>query len=86
MLPVVVIVAVCPSTKLPTVTSASLLVNGDAEENKNPVQELEESEDVQVVKVPVDEIENFLLEKANNNEVVEARLFTMCCSNYISKI
>ncbi|KAL7720285.1 MuT/nudix family protein [Entamoeba marina] len=76
-------VAAAPAESDTYVQYVSMLINGDAEENINPVQELEQSEDIQVHVVPLNEVESFLAKKSEAGETVEARLFCFACSTYI---
>ena len=73
-------VAAAPAESDTYVQYVTLLINGDAEENKNPKQELEPSEDVQVSVVPLEELESFVMKRCEAGETVEARFFCMACS------
>ncbi|ELP92576.1 muT/nudix family protein, partial [Entamoeba invadens IP1] len=76
-------VAAAPAESDTYVQYVSLLVNGDAEVNQHPVQELEPSEEVTVHVLPLDEVEAFLAKKSEEGETVEARLFCFACNSFI---
>ncbi|KAL7713368.1 MuT/nudix family protein [Entamoeba marina] len=76
-------IAAAPALSDTNVKYVSMLINGDAEENINPVQELEQSENIQVHVVPLNEVESFLTKKSEAGGIIEARLFCFACSTYI---
>ena len=76
-------VAAAPAESDTYVQYVSMLINGDAEENLHPEQELEPSEDVSVHVVALEELEKFLVERSEKGETVEARLFCFACSSFI---
>lgn len=76
-------VAAAPAESDTYVQYVTLLINGDAEENQHPKQELETSEDISVHVVPMSELEQFLYSRSEAGETVEARLFCFACSSSI---
>ncbi len=77
-----VVTATSPILALePGITNANTLVvyvdvDEDIEENKNPKQSLEETENIQVLTVPIKDLYSKLLEFDKMGSIVDAKLYT----------